>query len=159
MYYVCVLECNLFFWSKLNLKHHNSSLQCHMIFRNHVDLLQKKHFLSLWWFTTIAMLVFFEKTMQSFIFQDSLMNRKFKRTVFILYIYIILYIIINVFTVSFDLFNASVLIKRSVSFQNKQNPDYLFSFCHFSVVMIWLPEYFAAAVRHFAPSNSLNEPI
>ncbi len=30
---------HLFLWSKLNFQHHYSSLQCHMIFRNHSDML------------------------------------------------------------------------------------------------------------------------
>ncbi len=38
-----LLNCNVFLWSKLNLHHHYSSLQCHMIFRNHNNIL-KKHF-------------------------------------------------------------------------------------------------------------------
>ncbi len=34
-----LLKCNLFLWSKLNFQHHYSSLQCHMIFRNHNNML------------------------------------------------------------------------------------------------------------------------
>ncbi len=34
-----VLNCNLFLWSKLYFQHHYSSLQCHMIFRNHNNML------------------------------------------------------------------------------------------------------------------------
>ncbi len=33
------IMCNLFLWSKLNFQHHYSSLQCHMIFRNHSNML------------------------------------------------------------------------------------------------------------------------
>ncbi len=35
----CLLNCNLFLWSKLYFQHHFSSLQCHMIFRNHSNML------------------------------------------------------------------------------------------------------------------------
>ncbi len=38
-----MLNCNLFLWSKLYFQHHYSSLQCHMIFRNHNNMLLKKH--------------------------------------------------------------------------------------------------------------------
>ncbi len=34
-----VLNCNLFLWSKLYFQHHYSSLQCHMIFRNHSNMM------------------------------------------------------------------------------------------------------------------------
>ncbi len=34
-----MLNCNLFLWSKLYFQHHYSSLQCHMIFRNHSNML------------------------------------------------------------------------------------------------------------------------
>ncbi len=34
-----VLNCILFLWSKLYFQHHYSSLQCHMIFRNHSNML------------------------------------------------------------------------------------------------------------------------
>ncbi len=34
-----MLKCNLFLWLKLYFQHHYSSLQCHMIFRNHSNIL------------------------------------------------------------------------------------------------------------------------
>ncbi len=34
-----IVKCNLFLWSKLNFQYHSSSLQCHMIFRNHSNML------------------------------------------------------------------------------------------------------------------------
>ncbi len=34
-----MLNCNLFLWSKQYFQHHFSSLQCHMIFRNHSNML------------------------------------------------------------------------------------------------------------------------
>ncbi len=48
----------------------------------------------------------FVETVIHFIFQDSLMNRKFKRTAFAIEI---ICNIINVFTFNFDKFNASFL--------------------------------------------------
>ncbi len=33
-----LLNCNVFLWSKLHFQHHYSSLQCHMIFRNHSNI-------------------------------------------------------------------------------------------------------------------------
>ncbi len=64
----CVLcvcfKCNLLFWSKLNLKHLYSSLQCHMIFRNHVDLLQKKTFLVIMMIQNNCNAYFFVKTIK-----------------------------------------------------------------------------------------------
>ncbi len=49
----------------------------------------------------------FVETVTHFIFQDSQMNRKFKRTAFIW----IFCIIINIVTVTFDQFNASLMNK------------------------------------------------
>ncbi len=37
--WISVNKCNLFLWSKLYFQHHYSSLQCHMIFRNHNNML------------------------------------------------------------------------------------------------------------------------
>ncbi len=34
-----MLKCNWFLWSKLYFQHHYSSLQCHVIFRNHNNIL------------------------------------------------------------------------------------------------------------------------
>ncbi len=34
-----LVKYDLFMWSKLNFHHHYSSLQCHMIFRNHNNML------------------------------------------------------------------------------------------------------------------------
>ncbi len=42
------IKYNLFLWSKLYFQHNYSSLQCHMIFINHSDMLLKKHFWLLW---------------------------------------------------------------------------------------------------------------
>ncbi len=73
------LKCNWLLWSKLYFQHHYSSLQCHMIFRNH--LLLKKHF---WLLPMLKTVVYFCGNCDTFnFFQDYLMNRKFKRTAFI----------------------------------------------------------------------------
>ncbi len=37
--YEYIVKCNLFLWSKLYFQHHYCSLQCHMIFRNHYNML------------------------------------------------------------------------------------------------------------------------
>ncbi len=37
------MKCNWFLWSKLNFHHHYSSLQCHMIFRNHSNMLESRN--------------------------------------------------------------------------------------------------------------------
>ncbi len=34
-----LLNCNLFLWSNLYFQHHYSSFQCHMIFRNHNNMM------------------------------------------------------------------------------------------------------------------------
>ncbi len=73
-----MLNCNLFLWSKLYFQHHYCSLQSHMIFRNHYNMLLKKH---LWLLSMFKTLIFLWKLMH-FIFQDSQMNRKFKRAAF-----------------------------------------------------------------------------
>ncbi len=41
-----IVNCNLFLWSKLYFQHHYSSLQCHMIFRNHFNMIKKLFWLS-----------------------------------------------------------------------------------------------------------------
>ncbi len=57
------------------------SLQSHMIFRNHINI--KKHFWLLSMLKTVVLINILVKTETHFIFQDSEMNRKFKRTAFI----------------------------------------------------------------------------
>jgi len=48
-----VLNCNLF----LYFQHHYSSLQCHMIFRNHNNMLLEKHF---WLLSMLNLCIFLE---------------------------------------------------------------------------------------------------
>ncbi len=68
-----VLNCNLFLWSKLYFQHHYSSLQRHMIFRNHNNILI---YYQCW--KQLCCTIFLWKLMH-FIFQDSQMNRKLKK--------------------------------------------------------------------------------
>ncbi len=63
-----VLNCNLF----LYFQHHYSSLQCHMIFRNHNNI--KKHFWLLSMLKTVVLHNIFYRNWYS------LMNIKFQRT-------------------------------------------------------------------------------
>ncbi len=67
-----IVKCNLFLWSKLYFQHHYSSLQCHMIFRNHSNMLLccSRNIIN------VELLHISVETMIHFIFQDSLMNRK-----------------------------------------------------------------------------------
>ncbi len=39
VFYVNIFSNVFYFWSKVNFPHHYSSLQCHMIFRNHYNML------------------------------------------------------------------------------------------------------------------------
>ncbi len=75
----------------------------------------------------------FVKTVIHFIFQDSQINRKLKRTAFICNICNI----INVFTVTFDSFNASLMNKSIFfTFLNHTYPKSVLLFpqkCFFSI--------------------------
>ncbi len=76
-----IVKCNLFLWCKAEF----SSLQCHMIFRNHSNMLiccSKNISLYYQCWKQLCCFVFLWK-MIYFIFQHSLMNRKYKRTAFI----------------------------------------------------------------------------
>ncbi len=80
-----MLNCNLFLWSKLYFQHHYCSLQCHMIFRNHNNMLiccsrNISDYYQCW--KQLCCTIFLWKLMH-FISQDSQINRKFKRTAFI----------------------------------------------------------------------------
>ncbi len=78
-----VLSCNVFCDAQLYFQHHYSSLQCHMIFRNHHNMLLKKHFWLLSMLKTVVLHNICVETLINCIFQDSQMNRKFQRTVFL----------------------------------------------------------------------------
>ncbi len=60
IYYIAT--CNLFQRLTLYFQHHYSSLQCHMIFRNHTDLLLKKHLWLLSMLKTVVLLNIFGET-------------------------------------------------------------------------------------------------
>ncbi len=116
----CIVKCHLFLWCKLNFQHHFSSLQCHMILQKsfYVYLLLKKHFWLLSMLKTVVLLNIFVEIVIHFIFQDSLMNRKFKRTVF--FEIEIVCNIVNVFTITFNQLNASLLNKSINFFQEEK---------------------------------------
>ncbi len=107
-----VLNCNLFLWSKLYFQHHYCSLQCHMIFRNHNNMLiccsrnisdyyqcWKQlcctiFLLKLWCILFFRIHRWIESSKEQHLFEiEAFCN------------------IINVFTVTFEQFNASTLIK------------------------------------------------
>ncbi len=56
------VKCNLFLWSKLYFQHHYWSRQCHMIFRNHNNILLKKHFWLLSMLEAVVLLHIFVET-------------------------------------------------------------------------------------------------
>ncbi len=71
--------------AQLYFQHHYCSLQCHMIFRNHNIMLiccSRFYFWLLSMLKTAVLPNIFMETMIHFIFHDSLMIRKFKRTAF-----------------------------------------------------------------------------
>ncbi len=82
-------------------------------FRNHSNLLLKKHLLLCVENSCAVPCFCGNRDIQYFIFQDSLMNRKFKRTALI-WIEIFCEVII-VFHVIFDQFNASLMKKVLIS--------------------------------------------
>ncbi len=112
----CMLNCNLFLWSKLYFQHHYSSLQCHMIFRNHNNMLiccsrNISDYYQCWkqlWCTIFlwklwCMLFFrihrwIESSKEQHLFEIEIFCN-----------------IINVITVTFDQFNAS-LMDKSINF-------------------------------------------
>ncbi len=70
-----ILKCNLFLRSKLYFQHHYSSLQCHMIFRNHSNIL-------IWSLRNIYDYYILKTVVYNF-FQDSLMNIKLKHSIYL----------------------------------------------------------------------------
>ncbi len=71
----------------LYFQHHYSSLQCHMIFRNHSNILiydQETFLIIINVENSCTTQYFFVETVIHLIFKDPLMNRKFKRTAFII---------------------------------------------------------------------------
>ncbi len=90
-------------------------LQCHMIIQKsleYADLVLKKHVLLFTMFKTAAK--YFCGNCDSIFFQDSLMNRKFKRTVFVWNINTN-----NALTITFDWFDVPCWIKVSISLNKK----------------------------------------
>ncbi len=105
-----MLKCNLFLWLKLNFQHHYSSLQCHMIFRNHSNMLiccsrnisdyyqcWKQlcctiFLWKLWYILFFRIHRWIESSKEQHLFETEIFSN-----------------IINDFTVTFDQFNASLL--------------------------------------------------
>ncbi len=98
------VKFNLSLWSKLNF--HQSSLQCHMIFRNHSNMLICCSRNISGYYHCWKLLHIFVKSMIHFIFQDfknSKQQHLFEKEVFCNFI--------NVCTVTFDQFSAFLLNK------------------------------------------------
>ncbi len=76
-------ESKLSLISVIKAEYSASLLQCHVIFRNHNNMMLMKHFWLLSMLKTVVLHNIFVETVIHFIFQDSQMNRKFKRTAFI----------------------------------------------------------------------------
>ncbi len=93
-----VLNCNLF----LYFQHHYSSLQCHMIFRNHNNI--KKHFWLLSVLKTVVLHNIFVETVTLFIFSGLFDEWKVQKNPFYLNM-------INIRTVTFDKCNVSLMNK------------------------------------------------
>ncbi len=106
-----VVQCNLFLWSNLYFQHHSSSLQCHMIFRNHNNMLiyWSRHISDyyqcwkqlccpiFWWIKFFRIHRWIESSKEQHLFEIEIFCN-----------------IINVFTGTFDQLNAS-LINKSIN--------------------------------------------
>ncbi len=105
-----MLNCNYFLWSKLYFQHHNSSLQCHMIFRNHNNI--KKKF---WLLSMLKTVIFDEYQIQKTVTFDqlnaSLLNKKRCRNKYHLNCYFILFEWINCIFVFFTGYNWIYIYK------------------------------------------------
>ncbi len=110
-----MLICNLFLWSKLYFQHHYSSLQCHMIFRNHSNMMICcsrnisdyyqcwKHFIFLWkpsYIRFFRIHKWIESSKEQHLFEIEIFCN-----------------IINIFTITFDQFNMSLMNKSINLFQ------------------------------------------
>ncbi len=114
------LNCNLFLWSKLYFQHHYSSLQCHMIFRNHNNMLiccsrNISDYYQCW--KQLCCTIFLWKRWWILFFRihRSIESSK-EQHLFEIEIFCN---IINVFTVTFDQFNTS-LMNLSINFLKKK---------------------------------------
>ncbi len=89
-----ILKCNLLLWSKLNFQHHYFNLQCHMIFRNHSNMLIccSRNISDYYdcWKQLLLLNIFMKPWFMSILFEIKIFCN-----------------IINVFTVTFDQFNAT----------------------------------------------------
>ncbi len=115
-----VLNCNLFLWSKLNFQHHYSSLQCHMIFRNHSNMLiccsrNISDYYQCW--KQLCCPIFLGKLWYILFFRIHRWIESSKEQ-HLFEIEIFCYII-NVSTVTFDQFNASLMNKSNNFLKNQ----------------------------------------
>ncbi len=119
-FFLCeyMLNCNLFLWSNLYFQHHYSSLQCHMIFRNHNNMLiccsrNISDYYQCW--KQLCCTIFLWKSWCILFFrihrwiESSKEQHLFEIEIFCN--------IINVFTVTFDQFNASLINKSTCLYQ------------------------------------------
>ncbi len=122
-------------WSKLYFQHHYSSLQCHMIFRNHNNMLiccsrnisdyyqcWKQlcctiFLWKLWWILFFRIHRWIESSEEQHLFEIEIFCN-----------------IINVFTVTFDQFNES-LLNKSINFlkDKKKKTDHKQTVCVYTV--------------------------
>ncbi len=104
----CMLNCNLFLWSKLYFQHHYCSLQCHMIFRN-ADLLLNKHFWLLSMLKTVVLHNIFVETVMHYFFrihrwiESSKDQHLLETEIFCNFM--------NAFIIAFEQFNVSLMNK------------------------------------------------
>ncbi len=111
-----IVKCNLFLWLKLYFQHHYSSLQCHMIFRNHSNMLifcSRNISVDYQCWKQLCCTIFLWKLWCILFFrilwwiESSKEQHLFGLEIFCN--------IINVFTATFDQFNAS-LLNKSIHF-------------------------------------------
>ncbi len=122
-----VLNCNLYLWSNLYFQHHYSSLQCHMIFRNHYNMLiccsrNISDYYQCW--KQLCCTIFLWKPSYILFFRIHRWIESSKEQC--LFEIEIFCNIINVFTVTFDKFNVSLMNKNINFFQ-----FFFFKFSHF----------------------------
>ncbi len=109
-----VLNSNLF----LYFQHHCSSLQCHMIFRNHNNMLIKKH---LWLLAMLKIVVLMSILVKTKIKKSWILRWMESWKKQICFLLLNFCIDINVFTVTFDQFNVPLLNKSVKVFLNDLN--------------------------------------
>ncbi len=117
-----MLKCNLFLWSKLYFQHHYSSLQCHMIFRNHNNMLiccsrNISDYYQCW--KQLCCTIFLWKQKYILFFRIHRWKESSKQQH--LFVIEICWNIRNVFTVTVEQLNASSMNKSFKLFQQKKS--------------------------------------